>query len=91
MATGVFSAVCDAMETVVARIESGFTRGYAGMQLIGNTSEICRDGKERARAALEGIGLVIPPSAFSSVSRRPTSKRTATSSIFPLPSAWDFC
>lgn len=58
--TAVHSAVSDAMETHVLTIECGFTRGFAGMQLIGNTSEVCRDGKERARTALEVLGLHIP-------------------------------
>lgn len=59
-ATLVHSAVADAMDTCLMRIECGFTRGFAGLQLIGNTSEVCRDGKERARAALEDLGLFIP-------------------------------
>ena len=46
----VHSAICDGMDTSLMKIECGFTRGFAGMQMIGNTSEVCRDGKERARA-----------------------------------------
>lgn len=60
-ATLVTSAVCDGLETRLLRIECGFTRGFAGMQLIGNATEVCRDGKERARAALEQLGLFLPP------------------------------
>lgn len=59
--TLVHSGVCDAMDTSLMKIECGFTRGFAGMQLIGNTTEVCRDGKERARAALESLGIHIPP------------------------------
>ncbi len=59
--TLVNTAVCDAAATNLMRIESGFTRGFAGMQLLGNTSEVCRSGKERARVALEGVGIAIPP------------------------------
>lgn len=59
--TVVHSAVADAMETCLLRIECSFTRGFAGLTLIGNTSEVCRDGKERARAALEDLGINIPP------------------------------
>ncbi|MBM4252623.1 MAG: ATP-binding protein [Deltaproteobacteria bacterium] len=60
-ATLVNTAVCDAAATNLMRVESGFTRGFAGMQLLGNTSDVCRSGKERARVALEGLGLWIPP------------------------------
>ena len=59
--TQVNTAVCDAMDTRIMQIECGFTRGFAGMQLLGNTSEVCRDGKERARVALESLGINIPP------------------------------
>lgn len=59
--TLVNTAVTDALDTRVLQIECGFTRGFAGMQLIGNASEVCRDGKERARAALEQLGLHLPP------------------------------
>jgi len=60
MLTEVNSAMCDAMETNLTHIESSYVRGYAGMQLIGNASEVCRDGKERAKAALEALGLPLP-------------------------------
>ncbi len=59
--TLVNSGICDAMDSCLAQIECGFVRGFAGMQLIGNTSEVCRDGKERARAALEHLGIHLPP------------------------------
>lgn len=58
--TEVKSAVTDAMSTQLMHIEGGFTKGFAGLQLIGNASEICRDGKERARAALETLNISIP-------------------------------
>lgn len=58
--TLVHSAVADAMETRIMRIECGFTRGFAGLTLIGNPTEVCRDGKERAKAALESLGVDIP-------------------------------
>jgi len=60
-ATRVKTAVSDAMNTILAEVESGFSRGFAGVQLIGNISDICRNGKERARAALEHAGCVLPP------------------------------
>lgn len=58
--TKVISASCDALSTNLITIESGFTRGFSGIQLIGNTSEVCRDGKERVKAALENMGISIP-------------------------------
>ncbi len=61
MPTIVQSAVCQAMDTRIFQIESAFTRGFSGFHLIGNATEICRDGKERAKAALEYIGIHIPP------------------------------
>jgi len=57
----VHSAVCDGTATFVVAVESSLTRGYANLQLIGNASEVCRDGKERARSALEHCGIVLPP------------------------------
>lgn len=59
--TIVHSAVFDAMEAKLLKIECTFTRGFSGFHLIGNTSEICRDGKERVKAALEKVGINIPP------------------------------
>jgi magnesium chelatase family protein len=44
----------------VMRVECGFTRGFAGLQLIGNMTQVCRDGAERAKAALERLGFRIP-------------------------------
>jgi len=49
------------MDTALTEVECGFARGFAGVQLIGNTSDICRNGKERARAALEHLGFLFPP------------------------------
>ena len=59
--TLVNTAVCTAMEAQLMQLECGFTRGFAGLQLLGAVSEVCRDGKERARVALEGLGIRIPP------------------------------
>src|SRR5690606_20972468 len=60
MAVLVHSALCDAMESAIVQVESGFMRGFAGLQLIGHTSEVCRNGVERAKAALEGAGIHLP-------------------------------
>ncbi len=58
--TAVHTAACDAMDTALLRIECGFVRGFAGMQVIGNALDVSRDGKERVRAALESLGLHLP-------------------------------
>lgn len=60
MKTVVNTYGCNSLRANMVRIESSFTRGFAGTQLIGNTAEICKEGKERAKAALESIGYVIP-------------------------------
>ena len=57
--TKIRSGVCHAMDTVIVEVESAFARGFAGVQLIGNVSDVCRNGKERARAALEDLGYHI--------------------------------
>lgn len=59
--TAVISAIIDGLETRMMRVECGLTRGFAGLQMIGNTAEVCRDGKERARAALERLNIHLPP------------------------------
>ncbi len=60
MKTLVHTATTEAMDTRLVQVESTFTRGFAGLQVIGNTSEVCRDGKERAKAALENLGIYLP-------------------------------
>ena len=60
MAILVHSALSDAMETSLVQVETGFMRGFAGLQLIGHTSEVCRNGLERAKAALERDGINLP-------------------------------
>lgn len=56
----VCTAVADALTTHLVRVEGCFTRGYSGVRIIGNTTEICRDGRERARSALESLGIASP-------------------------------
>lgn len=55
-----FSAVHAGLETKPVRIEAGFGRGFSGIQILGNVSEICKDGKERACASLEFLGWKLP-------------------------------
>ena len=42
------------------RIEASFGRGFSGLQMIGHTGQIADDGKERARMALERLGMELP-------------------------------
>lgn len=56
----IHSAFNDGLVTRVLSIECGLTRGFAGVQLLGNAAESCRDGKERARTALENLGIFLP-------------------------------
>lgn len=58
--TLVLTAQSDAQSSSLIRVESGLLRGFTGMQIIGNASETCKDGKERARAALESLGIRMP-------------------------------
>lgn len=48
------------MESSILQVECSYTRGFSGLQLIGNTSEVCKSGLERAKAALESLGILIP-------------------------------
>ncbi|MCX6131839.1 MAG: ATP-binding protein [Proteobacteria bacterium] len=50
------TAALDGSETLIVDVESCTTSGFAGLQLVGNTSDLCRDGKERAKTALERLG-----------------------------------
>lgn len=54
------SAIITGLAPSVIEIEASFTRGFAGLQLLGNPSEVCREGKERAKIALEHLGLRFP-------------------------------
>lgn len=42
-------------------IQTAYMSGFAGLQVLGNLGETCRSGKERARAALERIGVKLAP------------------------------
>ena len=60
MKTKVLSCCYDGNQSQLICVESGFTRGFTGLHLIGNASDVCRDGKERAKTALENLGIYIP-------------------------------
>lgn len=42
------------------RLECALGRGFAGIVMIGGAGQVCEDGKERARAALERLGWTAP-------------------------------
>ncbi len=50
------TAVLEGPNPLIIDVESCTTSGFAGLQLVGNTSELLRDGKERAKTALEKLG-----------------------------------
>lgn len=56
----IHTAICDGMDGMVVTIESQFVRGFSGLHMIGNISESLRDSKERARTALEVLGIHVP-------------------------------
>lgn len=60
MSVTIQTALYDAMESSILQVECGVTRGFNGLQLIGTSSEVCKSGLERARAALEALGIFIP-------------------------------
>lgn len=50
------TATVDGTEARLVTIECTTTSGFAGMQMVGNISDLCRDAKERAKTVLEGEG-----------------------------------
>jgi magnesium chelatase family protein len=52
--------MCQAVHGVLLQIECQVSRGYSGLQLIGHTTEVCRQGLDRAKTALESAGRLIP-------------------------------
>ncbi|HYX32480.1 MAG TPA: YifB family Mg chelatase-like AAA ATPase [Oligoflexus sp.] len=51
------TAALEGPNPIIIDVECCTTSGFAGLQLIGNTSELLRDGKERAKTALEKLGF----------------------------------
>ena len=60
MSIKISCASTNAMETSLVQVEAGFMRGFTGISLLGNASEVCKHGLERARSALEASGFSIP-------------------------------
>lgn len=50
----------DGTNSRLITVEAGFGRGFSGLQMIGQTGNIVDDGKERARMALERLGIDLP-------------------------------
>ncbi len=57
MRTLTLSIALDGPEPRIVTVESSYTSGFSGIQLVGSSSELCRDGKERAKTALEHMGI----------------------------------
>ena len=55
-----WSATHAASGPVAVKVECAFGRGFSGLVIIGNAGQVCEDGKERAKAALERLGWVAP-------------------------------
>lgn len=58
--TEVFSAMHTPAATRLVAVECQYAKGYTSVQIIGNATEVCRDGKERVKAALDVLGVVPP-------------------------------
>lgn len=41
-------------------IEAAFMRGFSGIQVLGSLTEVVKNGRERARSALESLGIHLP-------------------------------
>ncbi len=51
------TAAMSGNEASLVSIECLNTSGFAGLQLVGNVGELCREGKERAKTVLEALGF----------------------------------
>ncbi len=51
------TATLEGADSILVAVECSTTSGFAGLHLVGNTGDGCRDGKERAKTALEKLGL----------------------------------
>jgi len=56
----VWSATSAGGDVVPVRIECTMGKGFSGIIMIGGIGQICEDGKERAKAALERLGWTAP-------------------------------
>ena len=56
----VWTAARNGRAALAVRMECALGRGYSGIHLIGNLGQVCDDGKERARSALERLGWAAP-------------------------------
>ena len=56
----IWCASSQAAESHLVGIESAFMKGFSGIQLVGQTTDVCKNGLERAKAVLESCRLNIP-------------------------------
>ena len=56
----VWSATNIGSSPIPIRIECAQGRGFSGISMIGGVGQVCEDGKERARTALESLGWSAP-------------------------------
>ncbi len=75
------TATFDAGESRLMQIESRVGRGFAALQLIGNASEVCRDGKDVPELLWKQLILIFLCNDSLLVLRLPMSKRMAVSLI----------
>lgn len=55
-----FSCILVGVEVIDVEIETMLGNGFSGLNILGLSSEITRDMRERIRSALESVGLLIP-------------------------------
>ena len=58
--TVAWCATSSGNKAIPLRVECALGRGFSGMVMIGSAGQVCEDGKERARAALERLGWIAP-------------------------------
>lgn len=56
----IITAGSHVLDNPIIFVEAAFVRGFAGAQLIGNASESCKSGIDRAKAALEVVEINLP-------------------------------
>ncbi len=56
----IWCAAAQAAESHLVAIESAFMKGFSGIQLVGQATDVCKNGLERAKAVLESCQMTIP-------------------------------
>lgn len=60
MVASCWSATSSSSGPITLKVECVLGRGLSGITMIGSAGQVCEDGKERAKAALERLGWVAP-------------------------------